>query len=145
MANWQEKMSRGLAKMAMSNFTSVADALQELVDNPIDYKQGQPLSIQITHDQRRDLLIVESDGGRGMGEEEISVWLNWGEGEEPGPSDIRQYHQGGKAACGFLAGEVRLYAKKRGSEDIWLLEDENWASRSEPKDFGVPSPLSREK
>src|SRR5436190_17576473 len=108
---WQEVVSRGTAIALMSNFTSVAEALKELVDNAIDYRRGQPLTIDITQalagvepnipqamdaaenargddtevllrkinavrDQKklqekaqrhRDRVIIESDGGRGMG------------------------------------------------------------------------------
>jgi len=45
---WQEVVSRGTAIALMSNFTSVAEALKELVDNAIDYRWGQPLTIDIT-------------------------------------------------------------------------------------------------
>lgn len=85
---------------------------------------------------------MESDGGRGMGAEEIQVWLNWGEGEEHEDSHIGRYHQGGKAACGFLGRHVRLWAKRAESDDIWFLEDENWDSRREAKSFGIPTPLT---
>ena len=73
---WQETISRGVAIALMNNFTSVAEALRELVDNAIDYRWGQPLVTEITEDKRRHMVVVESDGGRGMGAEEIQVWLN---------------------------------------------------------------------
>ncbi len=186
---WQETISRGTAIALMHNFTSVAEALKELVDNAIDYRWGQPLVIEITQaladvepkvaavkdtfsqkvrtedlsevlvaaksvkdelklqekaQRRRDRVVVESHGGRGMGAEEIQVWLNWGEGEEHDSSHIGRWHQGGKAACGFLGRHVKLWAKRAGSDDVWFLEDEDWNSRREPKDFGVPEPLPKD-
>jgi hypothetical protein len=125
----------------MGNFTSVAEALKELVDNAIDYRWGQELRVDITHDKGRDRVIVESDGGRGMGAEDIRVWLNWGEGEQHTPEHIGRWHQGGKAACGFLARHLKLWAKRKDDGRVWFLEDEDWATRTEPKDFGEPSPL----
>ncbi len=125
----------------MGNFTSVAAALKELVDNAIDYRWGQQLRVDITQHKSRDLVIVESDGGRGMGAEEIGIWLNWGEGEEHDETHIGRWHQGGKAACGFLARHIKIWAKKKDDDRVWFLEDEDWATRNEAKDFGVPSPL----
>ncbi len=185
---WQEVVSRGTAIALMSNFTSVAEALKELVDNAIDYRRGQPLTIDITQalagvepkipqameafenacgdgvdtllrksdavqhqrklqekaQRRRDRLVVESDGGRGMGAEEVQVWLNWGEGEQHSASQIGRWHQGGKAACGFLGGHLKLWAKRAGSDDVWFLEDENWSDRRDPRDFGEPKPVSED-
>ena len=64
---WQETISRGLVRPLMSNFTSVADALNELVDNAIDHRWGQPLIIELLEEKRRGCFVIESDGGRGMG------------------------------------------------------------------------------
>ena len=141
---WQETITRGTAIALMHNFSSVADALKELVDNAVDYRWGQPLVIEITEDRRRDRVAVESDGGRGMDARDINVWLNWGEGEVYDSSHIGRWHQGGKAACGFLGRHVRLWAKRKGSDEVWFLEDEDWSTRSEAKNFGVAEPLSRD-
>lgn len=140
---WQETIGRGVTIALMHNFTSVADALKELVDNAIDYRWGQPLSINIVEDKRHRRVYIDSDGGRGMGAEEIQEWLNWGTGQEHDQSHIGKYHQGGKAACGFLGQHVKLWAKRANSDDIWFLEDENWSVRDEPRNFGVPEPLPK--
>jgi hypothetical protein len=140
---WEEKITRGAAIALMNNFTSVAEALKELVDNPIDYRQGQHLEIDILDKHNRGLVVVESDGGRGMDADGIGVWLSWGEGEHHGEGHIGRWHQGGKAACGFLGSHVRLWAKKASSDDIWYLEDKGWSSRTEARSFGVPKPISR--
>ena len=138
---WQETMGRAVTVALMNNFTSVADALKELVDNAIDYRRGQTLYVDIVEDKRRHLVSIRSNGGRGMGAEEIQEWLSWGTGEEHSQSHIGKYHQGGKAACGFLGQHIKLWAKRADSDDIWLLEDKDWSNRQEVKNFGAPTPL----
>ena len=140
---WQERVSRGVTKALMRNFTSVADALKELIDNAVDYAWGQQVVISITHDRKQDLAVIESRGGRGMGPHEIQTWLNWGEGEDHPADHIGQYHQGGKAACGFLGRHLRLWTKHQDSKEVWYLEDEDWADRSEAKTFGPPRSLQK--
>jgi len=140
---WQEVISRGAAVALMHNFTSVSEALKELVDNAVDFMWNQPLKIEIMHDKRFNRVVIESDGGRGMGAEEIQDWLNWGEGEEHPTSHIGMYHQGGKAACGFLGQRLRLWAKRAGSDDVWLITDQDWSTRKTPKNFGQPKPVPR--
>ncbi len=126
----------------MHNFTSVADAIEELVDNCVNFAWGQRVSVEISINRAKDMIVVEGDGGRGMGAPEINTWLNWGAGDKHGPDDLSRYHQGGKAACGYLGRSVRIYAKRQGSPDVWFLEDDDWGTRTEPRDFGVPEPLS---
>lgn len=58
MLEWKESISRGTAIALMHNFTSVAEALKELVDNPIDYMWGQKLTIDIFEDKPNDRLVV---------------------------------------------------------------------------------------
>jgi hypothetical protein len=134
---WEERITRGVATALMSNFKSAADALNELVDNAVNYRWGQQLHVSVSYD-RKDLLVVESDGGRGMGASEIGTWLCWGEGDSHGAMDISRYHQGGKAASGFLGNKVRMWAKHKGENEVWLFEDEDWAQRSAPKNYGAP-------
>ena len=138
---WQETIGRGVTRALMGYFTSVAAALEELVDNAIDFRWGQPLNINIVHDKRRGRVCIDSDGGRGMGAEEIQEWLNWGTGQEHDPSHIGKYHQGGKSASGFLGQHVKLWAKLAGSDEVWLFEDADWSIRDKPKNFGIPAPL----
>lgn len=140
---WMEHITRGAPIALMHNFTSVSDALKELVDNAIDHRRGQHLQINIHHSKRNDRVIVESDGGRGMGPEDIQTWLTWGEGEEHDDSHIGKYYQGGKAACGFLGTQVRLWAKRLDSDEVWLLEDQDWGTRTKPKDFGLARPIPK--
>lgn len=51
-AAWKEEGSRGLAHVAMEDFPTVADAIFEIADNPLDYRRGRPLVIEITIDNR---------------------------------------------------------------------------------------------
>ena len=60
---WQETITRGAVIALMNNFTSVAEALKELVDNPIDYRYGQSLEIDISLDKRRDRLLWRATAG----------------------------------------------------------------------------------
>jgi hypothetical protein len=140
--HWKEVISRGAAIALMQNFSSVAAALKELVDNAINYRWGQTLEIDIRFDRKSDILVVSSDGGRGMDDEGIQFWLNWGDGEQHKQEELSRWHQGGKAACGFLGSHVRIWAKAQNSSDVWFLEDEDWAGRREPRDFGQAVPLS---
>ena len=59
---WKEVVGRGTAITLMHNFTSVADALKELVDNAVDYRWNQRLRIEIWENRRRDTVVVDSDG-----------------------------------------------------------------------------------
>lgn len=138
---WREEITRGTSLALMHNFTSFADAVKELVDNPVNYAWGQQVSVDISVDRARDLIVVESDGGRGMGANEINTWLNWGSGDHHEADDLSRYHQGGKAACGYLGNAVRIWAKLRHSADVWYLDDEDWGTRTEPRDFGIPQPV----
>lgn len=141
MTEWREEASRALAKMAMENFPTVADAIFELVDNPIDYRRGRKLSIDITVDKSKDAIVVQDVGGEGMDAEGISDWLNWGSGHPHASADIGMYHQGGKAACGYLADSLRLYAKAAGRPEVWKLEDPLWGSRDYWMNWGSPTRL----
>ncbi len=143
-AIWTEKVSRRAVQALISQFSSVADAVLELVDNAIDRAENQILEVNITFDKRAERIVVESDGGSGMGAHEIAAWLVWGGDNHINPDDIGFYGQGGKAAAGFLAKDIRIWAKRRGDSDIWMFEDEDWASRTEIRDFGHPAPVDED-
>jgi len=138
---WREEISRGTSLALMQNFTSFADAVKELVDNSANYRWGQQLIVDVVVNRAEDLIVVESDGGRGMGANEINTWLNWGAGDEHAADDLSKYHQGGKAACGYLGTAVQIWAKHAGAAEVWYLEDQDWGTRTQPRDFGVPQPL----
>lgn len=141
MATWIEQGSRGLARVAMDDFPTVADALFEIADNPLDYRHGRHLNIDISIHKDRDLLVVEDTGGEGMDAEGVADWLKWGSGHPHERSDIGQYHKGGKAACGYLADSVVILTRRAGQAEIWRFEDRHWKSRLDWKDYGQPAPF----
>jgi hypothetical protein len=138
---WTEEISRGLAHSAMDAFPTFADAAAEIIDNPIDFRYGRKLSISVVVDKARDLMVFEDYGGEGMDAEGIADWLKWGTGRARRKGDISLYRQGGKAACGYLADSLVLYAKRAGSEEIWKLEDADWRGRTDARDWGEPRPV----
>lgn len=140
MARWQERISRKIVKSLM-RFPSVADGLFELIDNPVDYRKGRKLEVSVLVDKVADRIVVEDHGGQGMDAEGIEDWLNWGSGHPHEDTHIGLYHQGGKAACGYLAKSLVLYAKAAGSPDVWKLEDDEWVEREALKDWGEPQSL----
>jgi hypothetical protein len=141
MTRWQERISRNLAQVAMEAFPTAAHALFELVDNPIDFRRGRKLDIYVEVDKAGDTIVVEDHGGAGMDAVGIADWLNWGSGRARRLTDIGQYRQGGKAACGYLADSLVLWAKAAGSDDVWMFEDNDWRGRTEAKDWGEPQPV----
>ncbi len=141
MVVWQETISRALARVAMDAFPTAADALFELVDNPIDHHGRKQLCVAVQVDRQRDSIVIEDLGGAGMDANGIADWLNWGSGRAHRANDISVYRQGGKAACGYLANSLLLWAKRAGSKEVWVIEDQDWRDRNEPKVWGVPSPI----
>lgn len=140
---WQERASRGLAKGSMNQYSTVAEALFEIIDNPIDYRFGRKLGICVEVQKARDLVVVEDVGGEGMDDEGIQDWLNWGSGHPHLPSHIGRYHYGGKAATGFLANHMKMVARRAGTTAIWVFEDREWATREEWGDYGPPKTTER--
>ena len=137
---WKEEASRALALVAMGDFPTAADAFFELVDNPIDYRRGRKLHIDLRIDRGHDLISITDWGGEGMDAKGIADWLNWGSGHPHTERDIGQYHKGGKAACGYLANSVRIFARRAGQREVWRFEDLGWKLRNDWTDFGEPLP-----
>jgi hypothetical protein len=121
----------------------VAEALFEIIDNPIDYRFGRKLNVHVQVNKAADLVVIEDSGGEGMDETGIQDWLNWGSGHPHLSSDIGRYHYGGKAATGFLANHIRILARRAGSETIWRFEDKQWATREDWGRYGRPATLDR--
>ena len=98
----KEKISRKLLRAVMAQFTSLPEALLELVDNAFDefdgVHGGNHLRIDIV--MTKNSITVENTGGKGMGVNELQNWLNWGEAYKT--DAIGEYGQGGKAAMGYL-------------------------------------------
>lgn len=140
---WLEKGSRALAQVVMNDFPTAADAFFELIDNPIDYRRGRQVTIDVWINKDNDSIVLQDLGGAGMDAEGIADWLQWGSGHPHSKSDIGQYHKGGKAACGYLADSLRIWARKGGQTDMWQLEDLDWKARDDWRDFGAPEPFKR--
>lgn len=141
MTTWTGEISRGLAHSAMDAFPTFADAAAEIIDNPIDFRYGRKLTIRVEVDKVRDVMVFEDLGGEGMDAEGIADWLKWGSGRAHRQGDISLYRQGGKAACGYLADSLVLYAKRAGSNDCWKLEDSDWRTRTYAKEWGEARPV----
>jgi len=128
---WRERAQRGLALGAMNQYETVADALFEIIDNPMDYRFGRKLTVNVSVQKEHDLVVVEDSGGEGMDDEGIDDWLNWGSGHPHQSRDIGRYHYGGKAATGFLANHIRITARRANTRTVWVFEDREWATREE--------------
>lgn len=122
----QERISRKILRAVMANFRSLSDALLELVDNAFDEFDGchggtrLEVSIQI----RKDKIVVENLGGKGMGPQELNDWLNWGEPKKT--EGIGEYGQGGKAAMGYLGNAWIVHTKRWDQPWLWEIREDNW-------------------
>ena len=87
----EEEIGRGAVLALANNYRSFAEAIQELIDNPIDYMRGRRtrIDVQISKDQKTALVF--DHGGEGMGYEGLKKWIRWGAGEEHSANDIGQY------------------------------------------------------
>lgn len=126
----------------MEDFPTAADAFFELVDNPIDYRRGRQLAVSIDIDKERDRAVVHDTHGEGMDAEGIADWLHWGTGHPHTGGDIGRYHKGGKAACGYLADSVRIFARRAGQVEVWMFEDGDWKTGTDWKDYGDAIPYA---
>lgn len=126
-----ETIGRAALIATASNYNSVAEALMELVDNPFDYRRGRHLTVDITMDRAKDLVVVADSGGEGMDDEALRDWIQWGEGHAHSQSDIGQYHVGGKSAAIYLAESLEVICRKAGSSEIWRFRDPHWGSRTD--------------
>lgn len=137
---WRETSSRKLAQVAMNDFPTAADAFFEIIDNPLDYRHGRHIEIDVEAKKDLDRVVIEDRGGEGMDDEGIADWLQWGTGHPHQDTDIGQFHKGGKAACGYLADSIRIITRRSGREDVWMFADEHWRTREHWADFGTPEP-----
>lgn len=142
MVRWKEELTREAIHPLMENFPSVADAIFELVDNAVDARRGRKITVDITASKEKDIIVVEDHGGGGMDAAGVAEWLRWGSGRKYSGDTIGMYHQGGKAAAGFLADSLKLYAKATGETDVWSLTDEDWRTRTDTKDWGEPEAVT---
>jgi hypothetical protein len=122
----KEKLTRQLLRSVMSQFSSLPEALLELVDNAFDefdgIHGGEHLQIDIV--VTKDVIIVENTGGKGMGSNQLNDWLNWGATLKK--DSIGEYGQGGKAAMGYLGSAWVVRAKRWDEPVIWEVRDNKW-------------------
>jgi hypothetical protein len=141
---WRETSSRKMAHVLMNDFPTAADAFFEIIDNPLDYRHGREIEIDVQANKDADSVSVEDRGGEGMDAEGIADWLQWGSGHPHSGDDIGRYHKGGKAACGYLADSVRIVTRRSGQSDVWMFQDLRWKTREDWADFGVPEPYTKD-
>jgi hypothetical protein len=74
----KEKLTRKILRPLMSQFSSLPEALLELVDNIFDefdgIHGGSKLDIDVVITKHS--VTVENIGGKGMGQTELSKWLS---------------------------------------------------------------------
>jgi len=134
----KEKISRKILRSLMGNFSSAAEALSELVDNAFDEFDGAQGGncLTVNLEVRRNKIVVENIGGKGMGPDELQKWLSWG---EPSQIDgIREYGQGGKAAMGYLGKAWVVITKRWDQPSFWSIKEDNWKDfSSEEKTYAA--------
>jgi hypothetical protein len=136
----KEKLTRKILRSVMAQFSSLPEALLELVDNAFDEFDGRSggshleVDIVIT----KHSITVENLGGKGMGQNELSKWLNWGEAYKT--DAIGEYGQGGKAAMGYIGSSWVVETKRWDKPWLWEIKENNWddVSCSEKSYKAVP-------
>ena len=139
MTSIKETFGRAALIATATNYRSVAEALMELVDNPIDYRRGRRLKIDIDVDRSNDLVRVTDSGGEGMDDEGLRDWIRWGEGHEHAAPDIGLYHVGGKSAAIYLADDLEIVCRKADTKTTWRFRDPEWGSRTTPLEGSIES------
>lgn len=137
MPELRETISRKALLNLSSNYSSVSEALMELIDNPFDYRDGRHITIDVLIDKEGDRIFVRDSGGAGMNDETLRDWLLWGDGHTHNPEDIGQFHIGGKLAPIFLAQGLQITCRRDGESDVWHFEDHQWGTREEVADIQV--------
>lgn len=122
----KEKLSRKILRPLMAQFSSLPEALLELVDNVFDefdgVHGGSHLDIDIVITKHS--ITVENVGGKGMGQKELSKWLKWGEAHKT--DAIGEYGQGGKAAMGYIGSSWVVETKRWDEPWLWELREDKW-------------------
>lgn len=133
----QERIAPEITASLFSNYRSSADAVMELVDNSVDSRiPGTPLRVTIV--TRPLSLVVETEGGQGMGLKELERnYLRWGGSPKRGRNLIGQYGQGGKAAIGHLGTRFSVEASRPGDAVSWKFTDEDYRDRRRLKTYEV--------
>jgi hypothetical protein len=141
-----ERIERKVLRPLKSNFRNMAEAMFELVDNPVDqfdgFHGGQRLHISIEVRRDKDLIVVENVGGRGMGPRDLQDWLDWG--RTATGEGISEYGQGGKAAMMYLGNAWVMRTKRYDDPWLWEVRDDNWSDDTVPVKTLTARPLYRD-
>ena len=62
-----EPISRQAMLNLATNYSSVSEAVMELVDNPFDYRESRHLVIDVILDRDNDTIVVRDARRRGYG------------------------------------------------------------------------------
>ena len=131
MTTISESIGREALLAFASQYSSLSEALMELIDNPFDCRRGRHLTVGITIDKPRDFIRVLDCGGEGMNANGLAEWIGWGTGREHVATDIGQYHVGGKLAAIYLAESIEIICRRSGEDIIWRITDPHWGSRTD--------------
>jgi len=141
----EEKFSRKIVRTSTHAHRSLSEAIFELVDNAVDefdgYHVGDHLTVKV--ELGKDRIVVENEGGRGMGPAEFARWAHWGESDKP--DAIGEYGQGGKGALGYL-GQAWVIRFKRWDETwLWEVSDDNWTDTTVDRKRWQAVPLGEDR
>jgi hypothetical protein len=122
----REKLTRKILRPLMANFTCMSEALHELVDNTFDEFDGihGGTHLKVSIEIRKNTIVIENLGGKGMGAQELKDWLEWGGTRKTG--GIREYGQGGKAAMGYLGTAWTVHTKRFDEPWLWEMREDKW-------------------
>ena len=129
MSQAEELISRKALLNLATNYSSVSEAVMELIDNPFDYRGARHLVIDVILDRDNDTIVIRDVGGEGMDDRALRDWLNWGQGHLHAARDIGQFHVGGKLAAIFLAEGIEIKCRRANTDTVWRFEDPHWGTR----------------
>ena len=135
MTTIQETFGRDLVLAYANTYPNMTDALMEIIDNPLDYRHGRRLTIEIRVERpsnSRGRISVLDYGGEGMDSDGLSDWIQWGTGHQHASTDIGQYHVGGKLAAVYLAESLEIVCRRSNSQQVYRFKDPHWGSRRSP-------------
>ncbi|MFZ0215960.1 MAG: ATP-binding protein [Candidatus Dormiibacterota bacterium] len=129
----RERLAPEITASLFANYRNAVDAILELIDNSVDSRLPDVgLDIELT--MRTGSVQIVTVGGQGMGPQDVERrYLRWGSSGKRGRNLLGQYGQGGKAAVGYLGGQLVVEVSRPGDELSWRLEDREYRDRSRLK------------
>lgn len=120
----KESFEGGLKHSLYSNFKNWEEAFLELLDNAVSNRIiGIKLYIDIFTSPK--FILITNKGGKGMGPKQLQEFLQWGKIKKREAHDLGAYSQGGKAAMGYLGGEMVVKASLAGTKILYTFKDDN--------------------